>query len=204
MTEKANSTIRRLSTLLAISVSLGTAHAELQSRDINGDSVVDAFYDTGLNITWLRNANQNGLMTWGAAQSWSSSLSIYGITGWRLPASDACTQYQCNGEQVQLWRELGNQGSPTLLVGSFQHYLASTYWSGTTHAGDASKAYYFNTYVGAQGYVDKGNAYLAMAVHNGDVAPVPEPTSAALILSGLLLVGLRACGICTLKYRVRG
>ena len=36
----------------------GTAQAALQDRDLNGDAVVDAFYDTDLDITWLRNANE--------------------------------------------------------------------------------------------------------------------------------------------------
>jgi hypothetical protein len=63
----------------------------LQARDLNGDTVTDAFYDTQLNITWLRDANINrgngsgGLMTWYGAQSWVSNLSFGGYTDWRLP-----------------------------------------------------------------------------------------------------------------------
>ena len=33
------------------------AQATLENRDLNGDGVVDAFYDTDLDITWLRDAN---------------------------------------------------------------------------------------------------------------------------------------------------
>lgn len=43
------------------------AQAALQGRDLNSDSVIDAFYDTTLNITWLRNANVNGAMNWNSA-----------------------------------------------------------------------------------------------------------------------------------------
>ena len=32
----------------------GTWETTLQARDLNGDSVTDTFYDTALNITWLR------------------------------------------------------------------------------------------------------------------------------------------------------
>ena len=37
----------------------GTWETTLQARDLNGDSVTDAYYDTSLNITWLANANKN-------------------------------------------------------------------------------------------------------------------------------------------------
>jgi hypothetical protein len=71
----------------------GQGHWEttLQARDLNGDTVTDAFYDTQLNITWLRDANINrgngngGRMTWYGAQSWVSNLSFGGYTDWRLP-----------------------------------------------------------------------------------------------------------------------
>ena len=36
------------------------AQATLQARDLDGNGVTDAFYDTTLNITWLRDANVNG------------------------------------------------------------------------------------------------------------------------------------------------
>jgi hypothetical protein len=47
--------------------------------------VTDAFYDTELNVTWLRDANANGLMNWNAAQKWANNLVVGGYSGWRLP-----------------------------------------------------------------------------------------------------------------------
>lgn len=80
------------------------AQAALQPRDINGDTVADAYYDTVLNITWLANANagagssfdnsggvpgsngpNDGWMTFANASAWAENLDVYGITGWRLP-----------------------------------------------------------------------------------------------------------------------
>jgi hypothetical protein len=37
----------------------GTWQTTLQARDLDGDGQIDAFYDTVLNITWLRDANAN-------------------------------------------------------------------------------------------------------------------------------------------------
>jgi hypothetical protein len=65
--------------------SQGTWQATLQARDLNGDSVTDAFYDKTLNITWLRDANVNGTMNWSDANSWASAYSIGAYSGWRLP-----------------------------------------------------------------------------------------------------------------------
>lgn len=37
----------------------GTWESTLQARDLTGDNVADAFYDSVLNITWLADANAN-------------------------------------------------------------------------------------------------------------------------------------------------
>jgi hypothetical protein len=63
----------------------GTWETTLQARDLNGDGVTDAFYDTELNVTWLRNADANGRMNWDTAKSWASALVVGGYSGWRMP-----------------------------------------------------------------------------------------------------------------------
>ena len=66
----------------------GTWETTLQPRDINGDTVTDSFYDTILDVTWLRNANVNGSSgsgNWSTANTWAAALDVYGFTGWRLP-----------------------------------------------------------------------------------------------------------------------
>ena len=63
----------------------GTWETTLQARDLNGDNVTDAFYDTALNITWLRDANINGRMAWNVANDWANSLVFGGYADWRLP-----------------------------------------------------------------------------------------------------------------------
>jgi MYXO-CTERM domain-containing protein len=83
----------------ALALTLATpAQATLVARDLNGDTVTDAFYDTALNITWLRNANAgagssydngssttDGLMTWANANDWANNLVSGGYSDWRLP-----------------------------------------------------------------------------------------------------------------------
>lgn len=87
--------LKALAALSAV-VAIGAAHAgpvpgqgnwesTLQARDLDRDGVTDAFYDTALNLTWLRNANVNGAMTWSDAVSWVSGYTIGGYGGWRLP-----------------------------------------------------------------------------------------------------------------------
>ena len=65
----------------------GTWETTLQARDINGDSVVDAYYDTALNITWLADWNVNGIQDWNTQVAWASGLNVHGVTGWRLPST---------------------------------------------------------------------------------------------------------------------
>ena len=91
----------------------GTWETTLQARDINGDGVADAFYDTVLNVTWLADANAaagtvydtsvfstatDGQMTWLDAKAWAANLSVYGLTGWRLPTMADTGTSGCNFE----------------------------------------------------------------------------------------------------------
>ena len=54
-----------------------TAQADLIDR-------VFAVYDTDLNISWLKDANVNGLMTWQAAKDWAAGLNGGGFECRRL------------------------------------------------------------------------------------------------------------------------
>jgi hypothetical protein len=63
----------------------GTWQTTLQARDLSGDGKPDAYYDTELDITWLRDANANGMMNWQTANAWAAGLDVHGVRGWRLP-----------------------------------------------------------------------------------------------------------------------
>lgn len=62
----------------------GTWEVTLQARDLNGDTVTDAFYDTSLNVTWL-GAVAPGMLNWTDANTWANSLTFGGYSDWRLP-----------------------------------------------------------------------------------------------------------------------
>jgi hypothetical protein len=70
---------------------VGGANAALVGRDINGNAVAGNaassvfLYDTVLNVTWLRNANANGLMNWTQANTWAANLVVGAYDDWRLP-----------------------------------------------------------------------------------------------------------------------
>ena len=182
--------------LVAIACS-GGAHAALQGRDLNGDTVVDAFYDTDLNITWRRNANVNGLMTWTDAVNWAENQTFGGYTDWRLPTSEACAGFNCTGGELgHLWYvELGNlAGDSTPNTGGFGNMQLYAYWSGTTYGPDPSQAWHLNIDLGDQDFAGKQNLLYAMAVRPGDVvaAAIPEPETYALMLAGLGALGAMA------------
>lgn len=91
--------------LLATTISFTLpAHAALQARDLNNDTVTDTYYDTVLDITWLADANlaasnafgvngigSNGSMSsWNTAQTWIDAMNdanYLGYSDWRLPTT---------------------------------------------------------------------------------------------------------------------
>ena len=64
----------------------GTWESTLIARNLDGDATTaEAYYDTILNITWLKDANINGLMNWTDANVWAGGLTLGGYANWRLP-----------------------------------------------------------------------------------------------------------------------
>jgi len=198
----------------------GTWKTTLLPRDLDGNAVngPEAFYDTALNITWLRNATMYG--NWSAANTWANTLLVGGIGGWRLPTmvdtgtpgcNDAYGGTDCGfnvqtatSELAHLWYvTLGNKalydtagntqpGWGKTNTGDFE-YMGNAYWSGLGYAPDPGRAWYFWTWAGEQTSQSKTTWSGALAVHTGDVAPVPEPQTYALMLMGIsaLVLALR-------------
>ncbi len=181
-------------------VSTGTATAGqvpgLQARDLDGDGQADAFYDAARNLSWLAET-KSGRITWAEATAWATESHL-GLTGWRLPtalnaAGTMCWAYHCTeGEMGHLWFGLLGNAPMKFMTerGEFRSLLADVYWTSNEQTGvDGCCAYFFGTNYGMQNTTPKLNILGgAMAVREGDVGtltPVPEPTSAALLLAGL-------------------
>ena len=87
----------------------GTWETTLLGRDINRNAVAATdtsavyLYDTTLGVTWLRDANANGKMSWANANTWATNLSTgsgsTAIDDWRLPtmAANSNSNYFSNG-----------------------------------------------------------------------------------------------------------
>ena len=143
-----------------------SAQATLVGRDLSGNAVANNsvsamfFYDTDLNITWLRNANAaagssfdngasstDGRMRWSNAMAWAADLTVGSFSDWRLPVAQnpaTCTplSYNCTASELgHLWySELGNavDGSfaviGTVNTGKFQNLLLESFgylWTDT-------------------------------------------------------------------------
>lgn len=201
--------------LLAASMSLvaqaagvlgqGTWETTLIKRDINGDSVIDAYYDTAQNITWLANADVIGRGNWNRATAWAANLNVHGVKGWRLPStvddlsSHGIDKNNPSFESSELgylyWVTLANSTGPNFPLpnntGPFSNVRYDDYWSGTTANSlgysIAAWDFYFNR--GGNNYtVDKSLEFpFAWAVRDGDTCGVA--TSDPLFFNNSVRIG---------------
>ena len=173
-----------------------------------GDGTI---YDTDLQLSWLQNANTNGLMNWSQANTWADNLVFATFDNWRLPTTlqpDATCSgqsggdsygYNCTGSEMGhlFYTELGGVARTSIATthnanyNLFQNVQSDSYWSGTVYAPYIYYVWSFDFYDGNQLMGIKGNPFYAWAVRPGDVAAVPLPAATWLFGSGLLgLIGV--------------
>ena len=134
-----------------------------------------------------------------------------GATGWRLPtvtlpdptcgdsASDAWG-YGCTGSEMGslFYTTLGNVQGPVTNSGPFVDIQSDVYWTSTPYQGNPANTglYGFHWGSGIQNQFGGPGfgGHFVWAVLDGDIATIPEPSTALLLLLGLGLTGLAAKG----------
>lgn len=159
-------------------------------------------YDSDTDLTWLVNWNAaagssfddgpsatDGRLSWAQASAWADALSWGGAEDWRLPASDLCFGFGCQGSEMgRLWYVALGQtaGQQPTSTAPFTNLMFAPYWSGSTLPGAPGQAWYFNALGGSQNLLPVSAQAHAVAVHAGDVASmVPEPGTGWMALAGL-------------------
>jgi len=153
------------------------------------------FYDTWLDVTWLKDANMaktsgqssDGLMTVAEAMKWAEDLVYEGYSDWRLP--DAHNLYK--SEPRPGWKvrtsELGHlyydelKNSATMKLeertglkktSPFLNVQPFCYWSGTKYETGSEFWWYFDMGSGYQWDAVVSTRCYAWAVRNGDSRPL--------------------------------
>jgi hypothetical protein len=202
-------------TLLGRDIGLNAVAATDASAVYLYDATLNVTWLRNANVNGA--TNWNTAMTWASNLTTGSGATV--ISDWRLPTmADPATVRNwsyggtnagynvapSSGEMASLFfSTLGNKshvdtsgvwqpGDGLTNVGSFQNMQYDVYWLGTEYAPSSSDAWLFVTTDGGQNAGPKihpDNQFYALAVRNGDVAPVPEPETYAMLLAGLGLIG---------------
>jgi len=243
---KCNTPCRRHLRSAIMTVVLSTGLVSAADAALLSRSGGQAYYDDVAGLTWLADANYaqtsgyaaanadgavnssptniqaDGRMGWQAANAWAASLSVNGVSGWRLPDTlqpdSSCDNnlsgfnrssgLNCTGSEMGglFYTALGNTAESLTETGPFSNLQTSNYWSATSFDENTNFAWSFNMSNGYQGIPvqlvgSKSDSFYGWAVQSGDIGVVPVPAAVWLFSSGLLgLIGIarRNTGV---KYR---
>lgn len=211
----------------------GTLGTTLQARDLNGDQIADAYYDTSTNLTWLADANliktsqftlpnypflnpqADGQASWFLVEMWQRQLRIDGTTGWRLPTVIDATS--CSAVWIHTVCNRGIQAGSSELENLLKATLGNS--NGLTNTGPFQNLqageYWTNTQV--RGYLSGNFPYWAYNTSSGSHSELQqnlEVTAFAWVLHdgdiGIALAvpepstyALLMCGLAALGARSR-
>jgi len=140
-------------------------------------------YDDVNNISWIKDADVSGLVTWSDQVAWADGFSLAGFDDFRAPTI---------AELASLYVQLSPPvlGVPKTGDNSPFEDIQFSYWSSSEFDLNNGWAYNFNA--GFQFPLNKGNGDYIWAVRDGDsVTAVPEPASLSLLACGALALFLR-------------
>lgn len=184
----------------------GTWGTTLEPRDLDGNGVTDAYYDTVLDITWLADANYMNTSGWTlAGLGWPENNFVdylagfahLGVNTWRLPRLDNPNQGTTGGELAHLYGvTLGNvlapnPGATLVNTGPFINLQAVCYFYANQVAFPFDSVVpSFNMGTGTQ--TSSYNCARPWAVADGDVQPVQVAAPAYEIVDLGTLGGARS------------
>lgn len=131
-------------------------------------------------------------MNWHDAVAWTASLTVGGVTGWRLP-----TMTTSSNEFGWLWHQLNGGAyitsatdiSPFTNLPYQDGESSEWYWTGE-ESGQNAWRMSMNCACWDDGSNKLTAEWYAWAVHDGDVANVPETSALPLLATGLILLGI--------------
>lgn len=209
-------TTKTIAAFFVCAVVAGSAQAALHDRGggLIYDDIQNITWLQDANYAKSSGFDGGGVLGWAVANNWVAHLSYYDsvrdvtYTDWRLPSTlqpdatcgsqfDGSHGYSCTGSELGhlFYIDLGGvAGQDITHTHNANYSLFSTiqgaYWSELRPGG--TLAWSFTMGSGYQGTQSTTSAnYLSVwAVRDGDVAAVPEPETYAMMLAGLILIGL--------------
>ncbi|MCX8027257.1 MAG: DUF1566 domain-containing protein, partial [Thermodesulfovibrionales bacterium] len=134
-----------------------------QGSDCDANPNNDIVKDNLTGLTWLRDGSLGGQLSWANALSYANSLTLCGMSGWRLPNVN---------ERVSLMNFGQTDMAAWLNTQQFVNVPSSYFWTSSTNAANTANAWYTAMAGGAiSGLQDKTTLYYVWPVKTSCIPP---------------------------------